>query len=144
MKQRQIVCLSIAAIVLAAGTQSVLADSADLPPVQHDGAISYVSGGIGLSESTAMKEARNDYPLALEFVGMSSSGNDYLADIPVQISNAKGETVLKTQAHGPFMLVSLPSGKYTVTGEYKGQTKHYVVNIASSSHVRQMFAWPMQ
>lgn len=35
---------------------------AALPPVQQQGSVQYVSGGIGLDESEAMKAAAKDYP----------------------------------------------------------------------------------
>ena len=35
---------------------------AGLPPVQHQGSVQYVSGGIGLDESEALKAAAKDYP----------------------------------------------------------------------------------
>lgn len=40
-----------------------------LPQIQHQGSIDYVSGGVGLDESTALKQAARTWPLALRFTG---------------------------------------------------------------------------
>ncbi len=37
---------------------------AALPPVKHQGSVQYVSGGIGIDESEAMKAAAKDYSLS--------------------------------------------------------------------------------
>lgn len=143
MKQISILRLGTAALVLAASGQLAFAASANLPPVQHQGNITYLSGGVGSDESTAIKDAMHQYPLTLEFAGKTQSGNDYLADIPVQVSDMHGTTLLKTVAHGPFLLASLPSGRYSVTATYNGKTEHRTVTVASSTQVREVFLWPM-
>lgn len=132
-------------MALAAGTQAALAADAPalsaMPPVRHHGDIAYVTGGIGESESTAMKQAMHRYPLSLEFFGKADGGNEYLADIPVAISDNQGKEILKARAQGPFMLVSLPDGKYTVSSRYNGVTQRRVVDIGPASHAVEMFDW---
>ncbi len=70
------------------------------------------------------------------------AGNDYLADIPVRISDAHGTFVLDT-TRGPFMLVSLANGRYTVTASYEGNQVHRGVGVAAGTHARELFKWPM-
>ena len=79
-------------------------------------------------------------PLVLEFVGKTNSGNEYLADVPVQLSDTHGKDLLNVQAGGPFMLLSLPNGRYTVTAIYKGKTEHRPVDVTAATHARDMFA----
>ena len=143
MKQCSILRLGAAALVLVGSTQLALATSASLPPVQRAGDISYLSGGVGSDQSAAIKDEMPNYPLVLEFVGETNSGNDYLADIPVQISDAHGTVLLDTSARGPFMLVSLPNGRYTVTASYQGHQERRTVNVATGAHAHEMFVWPM-
>lgn len=54
------------AAAMAVGTLALAgflnAAQAALPAVQHQGSVQYVSGGIGLDESEAMKAAAKDYP----------------------------------------------------------------------------------
>lgn len=106
------------------------------------GVISYLSGGVGSDQSAEMKGEMHNYPLVLEFAGKTNAGNDYLADIPVQISDAHGTVLVDTNARGPFMLVSLPDGRYTVTARYNGTQQRRVVNVATGVHEHEAFIWP--
>lgn len=119
-----------------------VADEA-LPAVQQAGAVTFLSGGIGTDQALAIKHAMPQYSLALTFVGTTRHGNEYLSDVPVTIVNSRGDTVLDTSTDGPFMLASLPAGRYKVDASYNGRTQRRVVNISKSTHARQMFSWPM-
>lgn len=130
-------------LALLACTQYAFAATDFLPPVQHQGEITFLSGGIGLSESTAIKDAMQRYPLTLEFAGRGLSGNVYLANVPVEISDTQGHAVLKTTTAGPFLLASLPAGQYRVTARYNGKDKYRDVKIAPSAHVHELFLWSM-
>lgn len=143
MKQHSILRLSAMTFVLVGAAQLALAMPEGVPPVQHAGGISYLSGGVGSDESAAIKGEMGNYPLVLEFVGKTNAGNDYLADIPVQISDVHGTVVLDTSSRGPFMLISLPNGRYTVTASYNGNQVRRVVSIAIGAHARELFIWPM-
>ncbi|RKE25249.1 hypothetical protein B0G76_6776 [Paraburkholderia sp. BL23I1N1] len=143
MKQRSILRLGVTVLVLAGSAQLASAMPGSLPPVQHSGAVSYLSGGVGSDRSAAIKDEMRHYPLALEFAGKTDAGNDYLADIPVQISDVNGNVLLDTNSRGPFMLISLPNGRYTVTVTYKGKQAHRAVNVTAGSHAHEVFVWPM-
>lgn len=143
MKQHSILRLIAMTLVLAGSAQLALAMPEGLPPVQHSGGISYLSGGVGSDESTAIKSEMGNYPLVLEFAGKTNAGNDYLADILVQISDAHGTVVLDTSTRGPFMLISLPNGRYTVTATYNGNKVRRVVSVATGVHAHEVFIWPM-
>ncbi|WP_233849284.1 carboxypeptidase regulatory-like domain-containing protein [Paraburkholderia sp. HD33-4] len=143
MKQLAIVQVGLTALLLGAGVQFAFAAPQSLPALQHEGDIAFLSGGIGLGQSTAIKEVMPRYPLTLEFAGNAASGNEYLADIPVTLSDMHGKTVLRTTAKGPFLLASLPHGRYSVSATYNGKTERRDVNIAPSSHVHELFLWPL-
>lgn len=135
--------LTAGALATACSLQFAWAAQPGLPAAQHAGAITYLSGGIGSDQSAAIKDAMHNYPLVLEFVGTTHAGNEYLADIPVRIADMHGNNVLNASAHGPFMLLSLPDGRYTITATHDGKTERRAVNIASATHAHEMFAWPM-
>jgi hypothetical protein len=143
MKQQSVLRLCAMTLVLTGAAQLALAMPEGLPPVQHSGSTSYLSGGVGSDESTAIKSEMGNYPLVLEFAGKTNTGNDYLADIPVQISDAHGTVVLDTSTRGPIMLISLPNGRYTVTATYNGNEVRRVVSVAAGAHARELFIWPM-
>jgi hypothetical protein len=143
MKGSFVLKLVSAALVAAASGQVAFAAPDNLPAVHHQGDVAYLSGGVGLGQSTAIKGVMNEYPLTLEFAGKASSGNEYLADIPVQITDLHGHVLLNATAKGPFLLASLPDGRYQVSATYNGQIEHRSVDIAKSTHTHEVFLWSM-
>ncbi len=114
---------------------------AGLPPVQQQGSVQYVSGGIGLDESEAMKAAAKDYPLALTFAAQRDGKADYVANVAVTISDAQGKSVLQTTAEGPYMLVKLPAGNYKISATYNGQAQQREVSVQNTGTARAVFEW---
>jgi hypothetical protein len=114
---------------------------AGLPPVQQQGSVQYVSGGIGLDESEAMKAAAKDYPLALTFAAQRDGKADYVANVAVTISDAQGKAVLQATAEGPYMLVKLPAGNYKISATYNGQAQQRDVSVQNSGTARAVFEW---
>lgn len=114
---------------------------AGLPPVQQQGSVQYVSGGIGLDESEAMKAAAKDYPLALTFAAQRNGKADYVANVAVTISDAQGKSVLQATAEGPYMLVKLPAGNYKISATYNGQAQQRDVSVQNTGTARAVFEW---
>jgi hypothetical protein len=127
-----------------AATATPMDGTAVLPPSQHAGDIAYLSGGIGSDQSTAFKDAMPRYPLSLEFARHTGSdGNEYLANVPVTITDMHGTSLLSTQSRGPFMLVSIPDGRYIVTARHDGNTQRRTVDIGKATHAHEAFVWSM-
>ncbi|MGU7784571.1 carboxypeptidase-like regulatory domain-containing protein [Burkholderia sp. PU8-34] len=145
MKPLSTLTLGVAVVALGLGVQSAwAADDESLPPPAHAGQVTYVSGGIGSDQSAAIKQQMSRYPLVLEFAGRAGSGyNDYLADIPVNVTDSHGRQVLSTVTNGPFLLAALPDGRYSVTATYNGQTQRRSVQVQATSHVHEVFIWNM-
>ena len=124
----------ILAFLLSAPFVGVAPVSADdnLPPMHRTEQVTYLSGGIGLDQSVAIKGAMRDYALVLTFVRRAPSGNEYLSDVLVTITDMKGKTVLETPSDGPFMLANLKNGRYAINASYNGQSERYIVNISAS------------
>ena len=114
---------------------------AALPAVQHQGSVQYISGGIGIDESEAMKAAAKDYPLSLTFAAQREGKADYVASVAVVIRDAQGKEVLKTTAEGPYMLIKLPAGTYKVSATYEGRAQEREVNVQGAGSGRTVFEW---
>lgn len=112
-----------------------------MPQIQHQGDIAYVSGGVGSDESSALKHAEHQWPLAMRFTG---PGSDYLSDVHVRIVGPHDAEVLKADSRGPYMLVKLPPGRYTVHAQYKDEDQTRQVNVASKPGARADFHWNTQ
>lgn len=113
-----------------------------LPPVQRNGAVEYLSGGIGLDESTAMKKASRSWPLTLEFAIKDGSRADFAANVQVLVRDDKGRTALNTTSDGPFLLAKLAPGRYTVEATLAGKTLHESIAVRQGQPAKAVFVWP--
>ena len=127
--------------VLLAGAAHAQSDSA-LPPVQKSGAVEYLSGGIGLDESTAIKSASRHWPLSLVFSVQAPGKAEFASDVKLEIRDAKGAQVLATTASGPFLLAKLPPGSYSLRASLAGKTLERKVQIKAGGSARVELVWP--
>lgn len=123
------------------GAAHAQSDNAGMPAEQHQGDVAFVSGGVGLDESHALRAAAHSWPLELQFTG---SNSDYLADVHVSITDAHGANVLQVDSSGPYMLMRLHPGRYVVHALYKDKDQTKTVDIANSGHTTASFRWNEQ
>lgn len=114
---------------------------AQLPPVQQQGGIEYVSGGIGLDESTTFKAAMSQFPLALVFASREGDVAAYVADVRVVIRDSQNNDVLNAESNGPYFLVKLSPGKYQIFATYNSKTLSQKVAIGTSGTKQARFEW---
>lgn len=134
---------TLALTIATSAMLGVVAHAAsDLPPVQKSGAVEYLSGGVGLNESKAIREASRQWPLRLEFAVKDKQKADFAANVDVTILDAKNHAALQVKSEGPFLLAKLEPGKYTVKASLAGKTMNKAVAIASGHPKQLMFVWP--
>lgn len=114
---------------------------ASLPEVQRSGDVEYVTGGVGLDESTALKAAARQWPLALQFAVTGGGSAQYASDIGVVMRGADGRTVLEAVSGGPFLLVRVPPGRYAVEATRNGQTQRRQLTVRQGASTGAMFGW---
>lgn len=118
-----------------------------LPAATTVGNASFISGGIGLDESEAMKAAASNYALELVFSAKSDGKTPgasaaYTADVKVKITDRAGKTVIDTVSQGPYLLANLPDGVYQVEASADGGTvKIQKVTVKKGAHQRLVFSW---
>jgi len=130
--------LGLLAIGMLQAVPVLAADLSALPPAQTQNGITYITGGVGQPESTAMKAAAGRYDVMLTFAERSGA---FLADVPVNIMDRRGNTVLNIVS-GPILLADLPSGKYTVRAEVNGVPMVKTIDVASRRHRDVAYTWP--
>jgi len=106
--------------------------------VREDRGIRYVSGGIGANERDELNALSHQFNLRLLFA--MQAGN-YLADVQVNIMDARGETVFSAKSEGPWFFVQLPPGVYTVDVDAMGRTQGQTVRIGGGRQSRLNFFW---
>ncbi|MES2502171.1 MAG: carboxypeptidase-like regulatory domain-containing protein [Pseudomonadota bacterium] len=129
-------------IGMCLSTGSFADDKTSIPKSLTIGNVTYLTGGIGEEESSAIKEASKNYLLELVFVQKLKEVESYLSDVKVSILDAEKNSVLEVVTDGPFLLVNLPSGAYVVNAEFKGISKKQKVNIVTNQHKKLVFWWP--
>lgn len=97
--------------------------------------IHYVSGGVGDDERAALRTLAGQYNLKIEFA--ATQGN-YMGDIRVTL---KGPVSLDAVSEGPWFLVRVPAGSYTVTAVSEGRPKTQSVTVGASGQKTLMFRW---
>lgn len=116
--------------------------AASLPTVQHAGSSTYITGGIGLDESTAMKADMKNWPLSMQFAQKDGTRAEYVADVQVVVTDNKGHAALQAVSQGPFMLASLQPGTYKVAATLDNKTLRQTVDVKKGKPVKVTFLWP--
>ncbi|MEO7885275.1 MAG: carboxypeptidase regulatory-like domain-containing protein [Polaromonas sp.] len=125
---------------LTAGSAFAQASS-PLPPVRSSGSVQYLSGGIGVDESAAIRSASAQWPLTLEFAIKGRQRADFAADVTVRVRDTRGQDVLQATSEGPFLLARLAPGSYTVEATLGGQTLQRKVEVKSGQSAKEVFLW---
>lgn len=120
------------------------ATSQKISPAKHViGEISYISGGIGKDEAAEMRAMAKDYPLEVVCVQKAEDKENYIADVKVYLTDAKGKVVLDIVTNGPILLVDLPKGMYTIIAQYNDIIKTDQLRVDPKKHQRVVFLWPI-
>ena len=128
------------ALTLPAPGATLLMQRSALPRPRTEGEVTWVSGGIGRTESAAIEAEAKNYPLRIFF--SIENTVEYLADVRVTIKDHTGTDVLSATSEGPIMLVKLPAGEYTVVAEAFGKTLRDTVTVGAKGGERLSFHWP--
>lgn len=123
--QRQ---LASAAFVLAACLGSACAHAA--PTAKQQNGITYINGGVGQEEQSAMKAERADYNLRLTFATQQSGA--YRSDVQLDIADAKGASLLSVANTGPMFFAKLTPGTYRISAAAEGKTFKRTVKIGNA------------
>ncbi len=111
-----------------------------LPPAHHAGDVTYISGGLTRAEAESVRRAAQAFPLELVFRERDGARVRGLTDMPVTITDAQGRVVFDRPSHGPYLVASLPDGRYTVTTQWDRWTFSKPVTIGKQRQ-RVVFEW---
>jgi hypothetical protein len=100
--------------------------------------VEHVSGGVGADELARLTSQEHRYNLKLVFT--LNEGN-YLADVNVVLTDARGRRLLEHLAPGPLLLARVPPGRYTVSATYEGKTVTREVRVGERLHTVYL-RWP--
>jgi hypothetical protein len=128
----------------AASRAESAAGSSSLPPIQSQGQTEFVTGGIGRDESEVMKREARAWPLLLELTQASAPRPEYISDVQITVKDKSGNTVLDATAEGPYMLIRLAPGKYSLDATYEAVTLHRDLKLEQGRNRKMVLVWPSQ
>lgn len=102
----------------------------------------YVSGGIALGEREALEQRRAAFSLWIATAAKKTGS--YLADARVIVTDEAGKTVLDTKLDGPWLLVNLKLGRYTVQASLRNQTQRKTTTIHPGDHHEMLFYFDLE
>lgn len=108
---------------------------------QTQGAVTFITGGVGKEEQSYLRSVRSEYNLHLLFAVQGSGA--YVANVQVRIDDAAGRTVLDAGTDGPHMFLRLKPGSYVVAAERGGREITHKVALGSGRGGADLvFAFP--
>jgi hypothetical protein len=121
------------AVVAAWPGAAALAESSGSTAQGHR----FVTGGIAEGERAMLSE---HHPSSGLWVVTAAEGTGaYLAGVDVAIKDSEGNRVLDTRLDGPWLLVDLDPGRYTVTADFGGQKETRQATVGQQGLHRSYF-----
>jgi hypothetical protein len=122
-------CAAVSATPAWAQTEPAMATP---PAPQSYSGVEVVNGGVDLDVADAIERIQSRYKLALE---ISGRGGDYYVADNLKVMQG-GETVTEIPHAGPWVLMDVPPGRYTLVGDFGGtEVKRNVVVADKSTKV---------
>jgi len=115
--------------------------SAQIPDTQYSEGISYISGGVGEGETTAILAEAKQWPLTLELSQLENGRGVWIFGAKIKVINSKGKAVFDAVADGPYMLINLEPGDYAIEGSYQDVTQKRAVSIKANSPQKISLFW---
>jgi hypothetical protein len=102
------------------------------PAPQNYSGIEVINGGVDLDVADAIERIQSRYKLALE---ISGRGGDYYVADNLKVMRG-GDLVAEIPQAGPWLLMDLAPGRYTLVGDFGGtEVKRDVVVAQKSTKV---------
>ena len=104
-----------------------VSDVATPPAPQTYGDIAVINGGVDLDQADAIKRIQSRYNLRVE---ISGRGGDYYVADRVKLLQ-RDNVVAEIPDAGPWLLMDVPPGRYTLVGDFGSTEIRRDVNVSS-------------
>jgi len=112
---------------------------AQVPVVQAQGDVRYVSGGIGVGERLELLAMHAEFNVHMTFA-VKRAGN-FIADVALRVEDAGGHTRLEAVSDGPWLYARLAPGRYTLHARYAGATQTRAFQVRAGRHTELTLYW---
>jgi hypothetical protein len=100
--------------------------------------ISFITGGIGISERERLDRMADDYNLK---VILATDKGHYLSRCDVEITRADGTKMLSSTTNGPWLLADLEPGDYLVKARHGSTWQGRDISISADKQVQVVLNW---
>jgi hypothetical protein len=114
---------------------------AQIPQTQYSQGISYITGGVGEEESTAILAEAKQWPLLLELSQLENGRGVWIFGSQIKILNAKNAVVFDAKADGPYMLINLIAGDYAIQANYQGVVQNRSISVKAGQSQKISIFW---
>ncbi len=114
---------------------------AQVPEAQRSQGVSYITGGVGEEESTAILAEAKQWPLLLELSQLENGRGVWIFGSQIKIANTKGAMIFDAKADGPYMLVNLDAGDYVIQASYQGVEQKRAISIKAGQPQKISIFW---
>jgi len=111
--------------------------AAQIPDTQYSQSIAYITGGVGEGETQAILAEAKQWPLLLEMSQIENGRGVWIFGAMITILNEKNQSIFNAQADGPYMLVNLEAGNYSIQAGFNGveQTRSVAMKAGSPQKI---------
>jgi hypothetical protein len=114
---------------------------AQIPQTQYSQGISYITGGVGEGETTAILAEAKQWPLTLELSQLENGRGVWIFGANIKIVNAKKQAISDAVADGPYMLINLVPGDYVIEASYQGVAQTRALSIKADAVQKMNLFW---
>ena len=114
---------------------------AQIPPTQYSQGISYITGGVGDEESSAILAEAKQWPLLLELSQLENGRGVWIFGSQIKILNAQNTVIFDAKAEGPYMLINLGAGEYAIVANYQGVEQKRSISIKAGQAQKISIFW---
>jgi hypothetical protein len=90
----------------------------------------YVAGGFGLDEREELEQVRRDFRLRVMTAARGSGA--YVSGVRLRITDASGRSVFDREVDGPWLLIDLPPGRYSLRASLQAETVEQQVALGAA------------
>jgi hypothetical protein len=112
-----------------------------VPMTQSDGSTQFISGGIGIDESSSIKAEAKNWPLLIELSQKDGLKSNWISEVSIIITDASGNQILNQSNQGPMLLVGLKPGQYNIQAIYQDKKMVRSIVIHSANNQKISFQW---
>jgi len=108
---------------------------------EYSEGVAYISGGVGDEESTDILSEAKRWPLMLELSQIENGRGIWIFGATVKLVNSSQKVVFNAQANGPYMLINIEPGEYSLQASYQGVEQKRAISLKAGQSQKLSIFW---